>query len=118
MTTQIVPQDQNGSRPSEPHLQPPTLESPPVKRKSKLGKFIVGGVAIAGIATSVLAVNSYLALLEVEPPRTRSQVQPGNQIAEHCHRMGFMVAGEMVAQGSPSQIKAEQPGQLIEVLID
>jgi len=38
--------------------------------------------------------------------------------AEHCHRMGFMVAGEMVAQGSPSQIKAEQPGQLIEVVID
>ena len=38
--------------------------------------------------------------------------------AEHCHRMGFMVAGEMVAQGSPSQIKAEQPGQLVEVVID
>lgn len=38
--------------------------------------------------------------------------------AEHCHRMGFMVAGEMVAQGSPSQIKAEQPGQLVEVVVD
>ncbi len=38
--------------------------------------------------------------------------------AEHCNRMGFMVAGELVAQGSPSQIKAEQPGQLIEVICD
>lgn len=38
--------------------------------------------------------------------------------AEHCHRMGFMVAGEVVAQGSPSQIKAEQPGQLVELVID
>lgn len=35
--------------------------------------------------------------------------------AEHCHRMGFMVAGEVVTQGSPSQVKAEQPGQLLEV---
>lgn len=38
--------------------------------------------------------------------------------AEHCNRMGFMVAGEVVAQGSPSQIKAEQPGQLVEVICD
>ncbi|MBW4521414.1 MAG: ATP-binding cassette domain-containing protein [Scytolyngbya sp. HA4215-MV1] len=38
--------------------------------------------------------------------------------AEHCNRMGFMVAGEVVTQGSPSQIKAEQPGQLIEVVLD
>ncbi|NJO40856.1 MAG: ABC transporter ATP-binding protein [Cyanobacteria bacterium CRU_2_1] len=36
--------------------------------------------------------------------------------AEHCHNMGFMVAGEVVAEGSPSQIKAEQPGQLIEIV--
>jgi len=35
--------------------------------------------------------------------------------AEHCHRMGFMVDGELVTQGSPSQIKAEQLGKLIEV---
>ncbi len=38
--------------------------------------------------------------------------------AEHCNRMGFMVAGEVVTQGSPSQIKAEQPGQLLEVITD
>lgn len=36
--------------------------------------------------------------------------------AENCNRMAFMVAGEIVAQGSPTQIKAEQPGQLIELL--
>ncbi|HEY9877767.1 MAG TPA: ATP-binding cassette domain-containing protein [Leptolyngbyaceae cyanobacterium] len=38
--------------------------------------------------------------------------------AEHCNRMGFMVAGEVVAQGSPRQIKAEQPGQLVEIVTD
>ncbi|GAB4385412.1 MAG: ATP-binding cassette domain-containing protein [Elainellaceae cyanobacterium] len=38
--------------------------------------------------------------------------------AEHCNYLGFMVAGEVVAQGSPSQIKAAQPGQLIEIVTD
>ena len=33
--------------------------------------------------------------------------------AEHCARLGFMVNGELVAEGSPSQIKAEQPGVLV-----
>jgi ABC-2 type transport system ATP-binding protein len=37
--------------------------------------------------------------------------------AENCNRMGFMVAGEIVAQGSPSQIKAQQSGQLIEMVV-
>lgn len=36
--------------------------------------------------------------------------------AEQCNRMGFMVAGEVVTQGSPSEIKAEQPGELIELV--
>jgi len=34
--------------------------------------------------------------------------------AEQCHRLGFMVAGELVSQGTPQQVKDEQPGQLIE----
>lgn len=34
--------------------------------------------------------------------------------AEQCHRLGFMVAGELVAQGTPQQVKDEQPGQLVE----
>lgn len=38
--------------------------------------------------------------------------------AEQCNRMGFMVAGEVVAQGSPTEIKASQPGQLMEVVAD
>lgn len=35
--------------------------------------------------------------------------------AEHCHQLGFMVAGKLVAQGTPSSIKSDQPGQLIEL---
>ncbi len=38
--------------------------------------------------------------------------------AESCHRMAFMVAGEIVAQGSPSEIKAAQPGQLIALQVN
>lgn len=36
--------------------------------------------------------------------------------AENCNRLAFMVAGEIVAEGSPTQIKAAQPGQLIELV--
>jgi ABC-2 type transport system ATP-binding protein len=38
--------------------------------------------------------------------------------AEQCNRMSFMVAGETVAEGSPSKLKAAQPGQLIELVVD
>ncbi len=38
--------------------------------------------------------------------------------AEHCNRMGFMVAGRLVAQGSPQEIKASQPGQLLELVAE
>ena len=38
--------------------------------------------------------------------------------AEQCNRLGLMVAGELVAQGTPSGIKAEQPGHLIEFVVD
>ncbi len=36
--------------------------------------------------------------------------------AENCNNMAFMVAGEIVAQGSPTDIKRDQPGQLIELV--
>jgi ABC-2 type transport system ATP-binding protein len=36
--------------------------------------------------------------------------------AENCNDMAFMVAGEIVAQGSPHHIKTTQPGQLIELV--
>jgi ABC-2 type transport system ATP-binding protein len=38
--------------------------------------------------------------------------------AEQCNRLGFMVAGELVAQGTPTGIKAEQTGHLIELVTD
>lgn len=36
--------------------------------------------------------------------------------AEHCNRLGLMVAGEVVVEGTPGELKAEQPGQLVEVV--
>jgi ABC-2 type transport system ATP-binding protein len=38
--------------------------------------------------------------------------------AEHCQKLAFMVAGEIVATGTPSEIKSAQPGKLIEILSD
>jgi drug efflux transport system ATP-binding protein len=38
--------------------------------------------------------------------------------AEQCNRLGLMVAGELVAQGTPSALKAEQKGHLIELITD
>ncbi len=38
--------------------------------------------------------------------------------AEQCNRLGFMVAGELVAEGTPSGIKAEQGGHLLELVTD
>ncbi len=38
--------------------------------------------------------------------------------AEQCNRLGFMVAGELVAQGTPSGVKAEQGGHLLELVTD
>jgi len=38
--------------------------------------------------------------------------------AEQCNRLGFMVAGELVAEGTPSTVKAERGGHLIELITD
>ena len=38
--------------------------------------------------------------------------------AEHCQKLAFMVAGEIVAEGTPSEIKSSQPGKLIELSTD
>lgn len=38
--------------------------------------------------------------------------------AEHCQKLAFMVAGEIVAKGTPSEIKHSQPGKLIEIVAD
>jgi ABC-2 type transport system ATP-binding protein len=38
--------------------------------------------------------------------------------AEQCNRLGFMVAGELVAEGAPSAIKAAQGGHLLDLRVD
>jgi ABC-2 type transport system ATP-binding protein len=38
--------------------------------------------------------------------------------AEQCNRLGMMVAGELVAEGTPSGIKQQQKGHLLEVITD
>ena len=38
--------------------------------------------------------------------------------AEQCNRLGLMVAGELVAQGAPSELKASQKGHVIELVTD
>ena len=38
--------------------------------------------------------------------------------AEQCNRLGFMVAGEIVAEGTPTGVKAQQTGNLLEFVVD
>src|SRR5438128_2224848 len=38
--------------------------------------------------------------------------------AEQCNRLGFMVAGELVAEGTPSGVKAAQGGRVLEIYAD
>ena len=38
--------------------------------------------------------------------------------AEQCNRLGMMVAGELVAEGTPSGIKSQQSGHVLEFIID
>jgi len=38
--------------------------------------------------------------------------------AEQCNRLGFMVAGELVAEGTPTGIKAGQEGRVLEMRAD
>ncbi|HEX6079762.1 MAG TPA: ATP-binding cassette domain-containing protein [Methylomirabilota bacterium] len=38
--------------------------------------------------------------------------------AEQCNRLGFMVAGELVAEGTPSGVKAAQGGRVLEARVD
>ncbi len=38
--------------------------------------------------------------------------------AEQCNRLGFMVAGELVTEGSPTGIKSAQSGHLLEFIVD
>lgn len=38
--------------------------------------------------------------------------------AEQCNRLGLMVAGELLLEGTPSEIKAQQAGHLLEFRVD
>jgi ABC-2 type transport system ATP-binding protein len=38
--------------------------------------------------------------------------------AEQCNRLGFMVAGELVAEGTPSGVKSQQGGHLLELTVN
>jgi ABC-2 type transport system ATP-binding protein len=38
--------------------------------------------------------------------------------SEQCNRLGFMAGGELVAEGTPSGIKSEQTGHLLEFVVD
>jgi ABC-2 type transport system ATP-binding protein len=38
--------------------------------------------------------------------------------AEQCNNLGFMVAGEIISQGSPSQVKANMKGSLFEIEVN
>jgi ABC-2 type transport system ATP-binding protein len=38
--------------------------------------------------------------------------------AEQCNRLGMMVAGELVAEGTPSGIKSQQTGHVLELIVD
>jgi ABC-2 type transport system ATP-binding protein len=38
--------------------------------------------------------------------------------AEQCNRLGMMVAGELVAEGTPSGLRSQQSGHVLEVIVD
>jgi len=38
--------------------------------------------------------------------------------SEQCNRLGLMVAGELVVEGTPSGIKSKQRGHLLEFVVD
>lgn len=77
-------------------LDEPTSGVDPVARRTFWS--LINRLADAG--TAILVTTHYL------------------EEAEQCNRLGFMVAGELVAEGTPSGIKARQHGRLIELHVD
>ncbi|MDQ2898479.1 MAG: ATP-binding cassette domain-containing protein [Acidobacteriota bacterium] len=55
---------------------------------------------LADLGTAILVTTHYL------------------EEAEQCNRLGFMAAGELVAEGTPSGVKKEQEGHLLEFIVD
>lgn len=55
---------------------------------------------LADLGTAILVTTHYL------------------EEAEQCNRLGFMVAGELVAEGTLTEIKSRQEGHLLEFTVD
>ncbi len=82
--------------PSVLFLDEPTSGVDPLARRSFWR--MINRLADAG--TAILVTTHYL------------------EEAEQCNRLGLMVAGELVAEGTPTAIKATQKGQLMEFVTD
>jgi ABC-2 type transport system ATP-binding protein len=82
--------------PSVLFLDEPTSGVDPLARRSFWK--MINRLADAG--TAILVTTHYL------------------EEAEQCNRLGLMVAGELVAEGTPTTIKAAQEGQLMEFVTD
>jgi ABC-2 type transport system ATP-binding protein len=82
--------------PSVLFLDEPTSGVDPIARRSFWR--LINALADAG--TAILVTTHYL------------------EEAEQCNRLGLMVAGELVAEGAPTAIKAGQRGHLLELHVD
>ena len=82
--------------PSVLFLDEPTSGVDPLARRSFWK--MINRLADAG--TAILVTTHYL------------------EEAEQCNRLGLMVAGELVAEGTPTAIKAAQEGHLLEFVTD
>jgi ABC-2 type transport system ATP-binding protein len=82
--------------PSVLFLDEPTSGVDPLARRS----FWTMINRLADTGTAILVTTHYL------------------EEAEQCNRLGFMVAGELVTEGSPTGIKAGQSGHLLEFIVD
>jgi ABC-2 type transport system ATP-binding protein len=77
-------------------LDEPTSGVDPLARRAFWR--MINGLADAG--TAILVTTHYL------------------EESEQCNRLGFMAAGELVAEGRPSEIKSRQTGHLLEFSVD
>jgi ABC-2 type transport system ATP-binding protein len=82
--------------PSVLFLDEPTSGVDPVARRAFWG--MINRLADAG--TAILVTTHYL------------------EEAEQCNRLGLMVAGELVAEDTPTDIKRRQRGHLLEIRVD
>lgn len=82
--------------PSVLFLDEPTSGVDPLARRSFWS--MINSLADAG--TAILVTTHYL------------------EESEQCNRLGLMVAGELVVEGSPSEIKNQQSGHLLEFIVD